>query len=61
MQNNVIIPPAGGYNHCSYPRWRSGYFVVIHARKFSGAIHPPVSSQPEINPKLRAGKHPGGN
>ncbi len=40
--NNVIIPPAGGYNRSSCPRWRSGYFLVIHAKKFSGAKHPPV-------------------
>ncbi len=57
--NNVIIPPAGGYNHSSYPRWRSGYFPVIHARKFSGAKQPPGSCQPEINPKFRAGESAG--
>ncbi len=57
--NNVIIPPAGGYNHSSYPRWRSGYFPVIHARKFSGAKQPPGSCQTEINPKFRAGESAG--
>ncbi len=51
-----MIPPAGGYNHSSYPRWRGGYFPVIHARKFSGALQPPVFHQPEITTKLRAGE-----